>query len=153
MKMQFVLDVLDQALHARRPDKGQLIHHSDRGVQYVSIAYTQRLADAGIACSVGSVGDSYDNALTETIIGLFKAEVIDRRAWRNREAVELATLEWVNWFNHKRCWGRSAISRQRKPDPTTIGNKRVWPKRPDSNERVSGKLGAVHSASGVGSAN
>jgi len=99
----FVLDALEQALHARRPvGKDALIHHSDRGVQYVSIRYTERLLEAGIEPSVGSVGDSYDNALAETINGLYKAEVIHRRSWRNREAVELATLTWVDWFNHRR---------------------------------------------------
>jgi transposase InsO family protein len=99
----FVLDALEQALHARRPVEGGLVHHSDRGVQYVSIRYTERLADAGIAPSVGSVGDSYDNALAETIIGLFKAEVIWRGGpWRSIEPVEFATLEWVDWFNHRR---------------------------------------------------
>ena len=100
----FVLDALEQALHARRP-KGSLIHHSDRGVQYVSIRYSERLAEAGIESSVGSVGDSYDNALAETINGLYKAEVIHRRSWKNRDAVELATLDWVNWYNHKRLLG------------------------------------------------
>ena len=102
----FVLDALDQALHDRRPiHRGGLIHHSDRGVQYVSIKYSERLAEAGIEPSVGSVGDSYDNALAETINGLYKAEVIHRRSWRNLEAVELATLDWVDWFNHKRLLG------------------------------------------------
>jgi putative transposase len=100
----FVLDALEQALHDRRPARqGELIHHSDRGVQYVSIRYSERLAEAGIEPSVGSVGDSYDNALAETINGLFKAEVIHRRGpWRHAEAVEFATLEWVDWFNHRR---------------------------------------------------
>jgi transposase InsO family protein len=100
----FVLDALEQALHERRPLRGAgLVHHSDRGAQYVSIKYTERLAEAGIEPSVGSVGDSYDNALAETINGLFKAEVIHRRGpWRSLEAVEFATLEWVDWFNHRR---------------------------------------------------
>ncbi len=100
----FVLDALEQALHDRRPvRRGGLIHHSDRGVQYVSIKYSERLAEAGIEPSVGSVGDSYDNALAETINGLYKAEVIHRRGpWRSFEAVEYATLEWVDWFNHRR---------------------------------------------------
>ncbi|WP_143132907.1 IS3-like element ISRtr2 family transposase [Brucella cytisi] len=100
----FVLDALDQALNDRRPvHRGGLIHHSDRGVQYVSIKYSERLAEAGIEPSVGSVGDSYDNALAETINGLYKAEVIHRRGpWRNFEAVEFATLEWVDWFNNRR---------------------------------------------------
>jgi putative transposase len=100
----FVLDALEQALHDRRPSRsGGLIHHSDRGSQYVSIRYSERLAEAGIEPSVGSVGDSYDNALAETINGLYKAEVIHRRGpWRSFEAVEYATLEWVDWFNHRR---------------------------------------------------
>ena len=100
----FVLDALEQALHDRRPaHRGGLVHHSDRGSQYVSIKYTERLAEAGIEPSVGSVGDSYDNALAETINGLYKAEVIHRLGpWRSFEAVEFATLEWVGWFNHRR---------------------------------------------------
>jgi transposase InsO family protein len=100
----FVLDALEQALHDRRPlQRGGLVHHSDRGSQYVSIKYTERLADAGIEPSVGSAGDSYDNALAETINGLYKAEVIHRRGpWRSFEAVEFATLEWVDWFNNRR---------------------------------------------------
>lgn len=104
MRSDFVLDALEQALHERRPaERGSLVHHSDRGSQYVSIRYTERLAEAGIEPSVGSVGDSYDNALAETINGLFKAEVIHRRSsWRRVEDVELATLHWVDWFNHRR---------------------------------------------------
>jgi transposase InsO family protein len=100
----FVLDALEQAIHERRPvHRGGLVHHSDRGSQYVSIRYSERLAEAGIEPSVGSVGDSYDNALAETINGLYKAEVIHRRGpWRSFEAVEYATLEWVEWFNHRR---------------------------------------------------
>jgi transposase InsO family protein len=100
----FVLDALDQALHERRPGQGSgLVHHSDRGSQYLALRYTKQLAEAGIEPSVGSVGDSYDNALAESIIGLFKAEVIHRRGpWRSFEAVEYATLEWVAWFNHRR---------------------------------------------------
>jgi putative transposase len=100
----FVLDALDQALHERRPVQGGgLVHHSDRGSQYLALRYTKRLAEAGIEPSVGSVGDSYDNALAESIIGLFKAEVIHRRGpWRSFEAVEYATLEWVDWFNNRR---------------------------------------------------
>jgi putative transposase len=100
-RTNFVLDALEQALYARKP-VGELIHHSDRGVQYVSIRYTDRLAEAGIEASVGSVGDSYDNALAETINGLYKAEVIHRQSWKSREAVEFETLKWVDWFNHRR---------------------------------------------------
>ena len=101
---RFVLDALDQALHARRPvRRGGLVHHSDRGSQYLSITHTPRLAEAGIEPSVGSVGDSHDNALAETVNGLYKAEVIHRRrSWRSAEEVEFATLEWVDWFNHRR---------------------------------------------------
>ena len=104
MTTDFVLDALEQALYARQPDpEDTLIHHSDRGSQYVSIRYSERLAEAGIAPSVGSKGDSYDNALAETINGLYKAELIHRRGpWKTRESVELATLEWVSWFNHQR---------------------------------------------------
>jgi putative transposase len=99
-----ILDALEQAVHDRRPGKDMgLVHHSDRGSQYLSIRYTERLAEAGIEPSVGSVGDSYDNALAETINGLSKAEVIHRRGpWRSFEAVEYATLEWVDWFNNRR---------------------------------------------------
>ena len=104
MRTDFVLDALEQALYARQPERDDaLIHHSDRGSQYVSIRYTERLAEAGIEPSVGSKGDSYDNALAETINGLYKAELIHRRApWKTVEAIELATLEWVTWFNHQR---------------------------------------------------
>ena len=103
----FVLDALEQALADRRPVQGGgLVHHSDRGVQYVSIRYTERLAEAGIEPSVGSVGDSYDNALAESINGLYKTEVIRRRGpWRSLELVEFATLEWVEWFNNRRLLG------------------------------------------------
>ena len=104
MKADFVLDALEQALYARKGQReGELVHHSDRGSQYVSIRYSERLAEAGIKPSVGSIGDSYDNALAETINGLYKAELIHRRGpWKTKEAVELATLEWVSWFNHHR---------------------------------------------------
>jgi transposase InsO family protein len=104
MQTDFVLDALEQALYERQPERSEsLVHHSDRGSQYVSIRYTERLAEAGIEPSVGSRGDSYDNALAETINGLYKTELIHRRApWKTRESVELATLEWVHWFNHIR---------------------------------------------------
>lgn len=104
MHTDFVLDALEQALYDRQPQQtGGLVHHSDRGSQYVSIRYTERLAEAGIEPSVGSRGDSYDNALAETINGLYKAEVIHRRGpWKTKASVELATLEWVSWFNHHR---------------------------------------------------
>jgi len=107
MRTDFVLDALEQALHQRgEAETSGLIHHSDRGVQYVSMRYTERLADAGIAPSVGSQGDAYDNALAESVIGLYKTEVIGRRdRWRSLEAVEFATLRWVDWFNHRRLLG------------------------------------------------
>lgn len=103
MRTDLVLDALEQALWSRTGTEG-LVHHSDRGVQYLSIRYTERLAEAGVESSVGSVGDSYDNTLAETIIGLFKTEVIRRHGpWRNiDDAIEYATLEWVDWFNHRR---------------------------------------------------
>jgi putative transposase len=102
LRTDLALDALEQALHAR-PDVDDLVHHSDRGVQYLSIRYTERLAEAGIEPSVGSVGDSYDNALAESVIGLFKTEVIRRRGpWWHLEAVEFATLEWVDWWNNRR---------------------------------------------------
>ena len=104
LRTDFVLDALDQAIYERcRDDIGDLIHHSDRGTQYLAIRYTERLADAGIEPSVGSRGDSYDNALAESVIGLFKTEVIRRKGpWRHLEAVEFATLDWVDWFNTRR---------------------------------------------------
>jgi len=102
MKTDLVLDALEQALYSRG-DNEELVHHSDRGTQYISIRYTERLADAGIRASVGTTGDSYDNAMAESIIGLFKTEVIRRKGpWRNLEMVEFATLEWVDWFNNRR---------------------------------------------------
>ena len=104
MRTEFLLDALEQALYDRQPERNtELVHHSDRGSQYVSIRYTERLAEAGIKPSVGSKGDSYDNALAETMNGLYKTELIHRRApWKTKAAVELATLEWVCWFNHQR---------------------------------------------------
>lgn len=107
MHTEFVLDALEQALYDRKPsEEDGLVHHSDRGSQYLSIRYSERLAEAGIEPSVGSKGDSYDNALAETINGLYKAEVIHRRGpWKTKQAVELATLEWVAWFNHHRLMG------------------------------------------------
>ena len=104
MRTDFVLDALNQALHERQPGEG-LIHHSDHGSQYLCIRYTDRLLGAGVQPSAGSVGDSYDNALAETINGLYKAEVIHRRSWPDLKAVELATLEWVHWYNQRRLLG------------------------------------------------
>ena len=106
MRTDFVLAALEQALHLRGEAMAGLVHHSDRGVQYVSMRYTERLADAGIAPSVGSRGDAYDNAVAESVIGLYKTEVIGRRdRWQTLEAVEFATLRWVDWFNHRRVLG------------------------------------------------
>ena len=106
LRSDLALDALEQALYERAPREDQgLIHHSDRGSQYLSIRYTERLKQAGLEPSVGSVGNSYDNALAESIIGLYKTEVIRRRGpWRDIEAVEFATLEWVHWFNHRRLF-------------------------------------------------
>ena len=102
LRTDLALDALEQALYDR-PDTEDLVHHSDRGIQYLSISYTERLAQAGIEPSVGTVGDSYDNALAESVIGLFKTEVIRQRGpWRNIEQVEFSTLEWVDWFNNRR---------------------------------------------------
>ena len=104
LRSDLALDALEQALYDRqRDDAGRLIHHSDRGEQYLSIRYTERLAEAGIERSVGSTGDSYDNALAESVIGLFKTEVIHRRGpWKGIDEVEFATLEWVAWYNTRR---------------------------------------------------
>ncbi len=103
LRTDIALDALEHALYDRQVSQGDLIHHSDRGVQYVSIRYTERLGEVGITPSVGSVGDSYDNALAETVIGLFKTEVIRQQGpWRNAEDVEFATLVWVDWFNNRR---------------------------------------------------
>nr|WP_199899983.1 IS3-like element IS1203 family transposase [Escherichia coli] len=104
METTFVLDALEQALWARRPSG--TIHHSDKGCQYVSLAYTERLKEAGLLASTGSTGDSYDNAMAESINGLYKAEVIHRKSWKNRAEVELATLTWVDWYNNRRLLGR-----------------------------------------------
>ncbi len=103
MRTEFVLDALEQALHARRPDPHHLIHHSDRGSQYLSIRYSERLGEAGIEPSVGSTGDSYDNALAETINGLYKTELVHKQGpWKTVEALEWETLNWVAWFNQQR---------------------------------------------------
>ena len=145
-----MLDALEQALHDRKPvSGGGLVHHSDRGVQYVSIKYTERLAEAGLVPSVGSVGDSYDNALAETINGLYKAEVICRRGpWRSLEAVEYATLEWVDWFNNRRLLGadrQRAAGRSRSRLLREPGGARQH-SPPDSNETASEEVGTVQSA-------
>jgi putative transposase len=105
LRTDLVLDALEQALWARRGPFEGLVHHSDRGVQYLSIRYTERLAEAGAVTSVGSRGDSYDNALAESVIGLYKAELVRRQGpWRGLDDLEYATLEWVDWFNHRRLF-------------------------------------------------
>jgi putative transposase len=111
MRTDLPLDALEMALWQREVQSGQLVHHSDRGVQYLSIRYTERLAEAGASVSVGAKGDSYDNALAETVNGLYKAELVDRHGpWRSLDELELATLEYIDWFNHRRlhsaCGGR-----------------------------------------------
>jgi transposase InsO family protein len=130
MRTDFVLDALEQALYARQPERdSSLVHHSDRGSQYVSIRYSERLAEAGIEPSVGSKGDSYDNALAETINGLYKAELIHRRTlWKTKEAVELATLEWVAWFNDHRLLEPIGYIRPQKLKQTTTANSPVKPR-------------------------
>ena len=114
LRSDLALDALEQAIYQRcDANTGDLVHHSDRGTQYLSIRYTERLADAGIELSVGSRGDAYDNALAETVIGLFKTEVIRRRGpWRSLEAVEFAALDWVDWFNTRRLLEPSATCRR-----------------------------------------
>jgi transposase InsO family protein len=143
MRAELVLDALEQALWSRSSIQG-VVHHSDRGSQYLSIRYSERLTEAGAQPSVGSVGDSYDNALAETIIGLYKAEVIHRRGpWRHMEAVEYATLEWVDWFNHRRLLDQLATSRPRSLKRRIISQRVSCPWRPDSNPELSGKAGTV----------
>jgi transposase InsO family protein len=147
MHTDFVLDALEQALYARQPDRNRLVHHSDRGSQYVSIRYTERLAEAGIEPSVGSRGDSYDNALAETINGLYKAELIHLRGpWKTREAVEIATLNWVSWFNHHRLMeGLGSYHRQRPRQTTTGNSPGNLPRRADHlSQPASAIPGAVH---------
>jgi putative transposase len=141
----FVLDALEQALHDRRPvRRSGLVHHSDRGGQYVSIRYTERLAAAGIEPSVGSVGDSYDNAMAESIIGLFKAEVIWRLGpWKSLEAVEFATLQWVDWFNNRRLLEPIGNVPRPRRRHATMPTRRRSPWRRDSNSHASGEPGAV----------
>ncbi|EPX9899133.1 IS3 family transposase [Escherichia coli] len=123
METTFVLDALEQALWARRPSG--TLHHSDKGSQYVSLAYTQRLKEAGLLASTGSTGDSYDNAMAESINGLYKAEVIHRKSWKNRAEVELATLTWVDWYNNRRLLerlGHTPPAEAEKAYYASIGN-------------------------------
>ncbi len=139
----FVLDALDRALHDRRPVKrGGLVHHSDRGSQYVSIRHSVRLAEAGIEPSVGSVGDSYDSALAETVNGPYKAEVVHRQGpWRRFEVVEFATLEWVDWFNHRRLLEPIGTipPAEAEEHTTPYWTCQPWPH--NLNQTASGKLG------------
>ncbi|HGG1334141.1 TPA: IS3 family transposase, partial [Escherichia coli] len=123
METTLVLDALEQALWARRPSG--TVHHSDKGSQYVSLAYTQRLKEAGLLASTGSTGDSYDNAMAESINGLYKAEVIHRKSWKNRAEVELATLTWVDWYNNRRLLerlGHTPPAEAEKAYYASIGN-------------------------------
>ncbi|HCU3582099.1 TPA: IS3 family transposase [Escherichia coli] len=123
METTFVLDALEQALWARRPSG--TVHHSDKGSQYVSLAYTQRLKEAGLLASTGSTGDSYDNTMAESINGLYKAEVIHRKSWKNRAEVELATLTWVDWYNNRRLLerlGHTPPAEAEKAYYASIGN-------------------------------
>ncbi|MCZ6087475.1 IS3 family transposase [Escherichia coli] len=123
METTFVLDALEQALWARRPSG--TVHHSDKGSQYVSLAYTQRLKEAGLLASTGSTGDSYDNAMAESINGLYKAEVIHRKSWKNRTEVELTTLTWVDWYNNRRLLerlGHTPPAEAEKAYYASIGN-------------------------------
>ncbi|EIH3571599.1 IS3 family transposase [Escherichia coli] len=123
METTFVLDALEQALWARRPSG--TVHHSDKGSQYVSLAYTQRIKEAGLLASTGSTGDSYDNAMAESINGLYKAEVIHRKSWKNRAEVELATLTWVDWYNNRRLLerlGHTPPAEAEKAYYASIGN-------------------------------
>ena len=141
LRADFVLDALEQAIYARCDDTvGDLIHHSDRGSQYLALRYTERLADAGIEPSVGSRGDSYDNALAESVIGLFKAEVIRRKGpWRTLDSVEFATLTWVDWLIIDGCLVRSATCRR----PSTRRATMSRPPSPDSINSLSDDPGAV----------
>ncbi len=151
MRTDFVLDALEQALFARQPERdSSLIHHSDRGSQYVSIRYSERLAEAGVEPSVGSKGDSYDNALAETINGQYKAELIHRRApWKTKKAVEMTTLQWVACSTTIDCSSPSATSRlqqRQRQRQTTTGISPVKPPRrwSDLNQPASTHSGAVH---------
>ena len=145
LRTDIALDALEQALYDRRiAEESDLVHHSDRGVQYVSIRYTKRLAEAGIEPSVGSVGASYDNALAETIIGLYKTELIRQRGpWRTIDDVEYATLKWVDWFNHRRLFQPIGDVPPQNLKWGTIAIRTSQPWRLDSNKRVSGIPGVV----------
>ena len=144
MRTEFVLDALEQALHTRRPEPHRLVHHSDRGSQYLSIRYSERLGEAGIEPSVGNTGDSYDNALAETINGLYKTELIHKRGpWKSVDSLEWETLKWVTWFNHQRL-----LEPIGNRPPAEFMNRVRQPYRllPDSNKTASAKPGAVQDA-------
>lgn len=141
METSQVLDALEQALWARQP-VGGVIHHLDRGSQYVSLSYTQRLKSAGLLPSVGTTGDSYDNAMAESINGLYKTEVIHRQVWKKRVDVELATLDWVDWFNHCRLLARTGYI----PPVETMHRQERGTWRPeDTGKTLSRKHVALHS--------
>lgn len=145
LRSDLALDALEQALYERgESGTDGLVHDSDRGVQYLSIRYTERLAEAGIEPSVGSIGDSYDNALAESVIGLFKTEVIRRRGpWRSLEDVEFATLEWVAWFNHRRLLEPIGYVPPVEHEEGTIVARRLRPNWWHSRSELSGEPGAV----------
>ena len=146
LRTDLALDALEMAIWRRQAQLDGLVHHSDRGSQYLSIRYTERLAEAGAVTSVGSRGDSFDNALAETMIGLYKTELIRRRGpWKGIDEVEYATLEWVDWFNYRRLLEPSAISHQPSSRPPTTKG-RIPATLPDSSTRASGEPGAIHCA-------
>lgn len=146
MRTEFVLDALEQALHARRPEPHRLVHHSDRGSQYLSIRYSERQGEAGIEPSVGNTGDSYDNALAETINGLYKTELIHKRGpWKSVESLEWETLKWVTWFNHQRLL--EPIGNRPPAEFEALceqSQATTPPSLPDSNTMASAIPGAVH---------
>ncbi len=147
MRTEFVLDALEQALHARRPEPHRLIHHSDRGSQYLSIRYSERLGEAGIEPSVGSTGDSYDNALAETINGLYKAELIHKQGpWKSVETLEWETLKWVRGSTSSAYWSRLEIFHPLSLRHYTNRVRQQSPLLPDSNTIASAIPGAVQIA-------
>ena len=148
LRTDLALDALEMALWRRGGDVlDGLVHHSDRGVQYLSIRYTERLEEAGIETSVGSRGDAYDNAMAESVIGLYKAEVIRHEGpWKGLDEVEFATLEWVDWFNNAGCLSPSATSHRQSSSRRTMLTLLPRKKRRDSNKRASTEPGAVHSS-------
>jgi putative transposase len=142
LRTDLALDALEMAIWSRKEDLEGLVHHSDRGVQYLSIRYTERLGEAGALTSVGSRGDSYDNALAESVIGLYKTELIRRRGpWRGLDDVEFATLEWADWFNHKRLF--SAIG-----DVPPAEFERNW-REDRENQPTEGRRSAASDSGGI----